>query len=75
VFNKANKNKISSECGVGGREKEVGIGVHMETLDLKYQGTTHLAGYSQVRKIAIKCILYKMVVMMSLLQRYLLTLI
>ena len=58
-----------------GKRKEVGVGVHVETLDLKCQGTTHLAGYSQVMKIAIKCILYKIVVMMSLLQRYLMTLI
>jgi hypothetical protein len=56
-------------------EINVDIGVHVETVDLKLLGRTHLGGYSVMRKMTIKCIIYKIVEMISLLLCYLMTLI
>jgi hypothetical protein len=56
-------------------ERSVDIGVHVENVDLKPLGRTQLGGRTVTGKITINCIVYKMVVMISLLLRYLMTLI
>jgi hypothetical protein len=55
-------------------EGNVDIGVYVETVDLKRLGRTHLGGNSVTEKITIKCTMCKIVEMMLLLPRYLVTL-
>ena len=55
-------------------ERNLGIGVHVETVDLKPLGRTHFGGHSVMRKITIKCIIFKTVETISLLLCYLRTL-
>jgi len=54
--------------------RNVDINVHVETVDLKPLGRTHLGGPSVMEKITIKCIMYK-IELISVLLCYLMTLI
>lgn len=57
------------------KRREAEERVRVETLDLKYQGRIHVAGYSLVGKVTMKCVVHKVVVIILLLPRYLMTLI